>query len=68
MRRFVFVFLCVWVSSVADAQNTFRDAYNNFKQQAQANNEDFRKKANEEYAEWMQKAWEWHQNHARHGQ
>ena len=34
MRRFIFVVLCVWVSSVVDAQGTFRDAYNNFRQQA----------------------------------
>lgn len=61
MRQLLLVTLCVWASSAVDAQGTFRDAYNNFRQQAQANYEDFRKKANQEYAEWMQKAWEWHQ-------
>lgn len=43
------------------AQGTFQDAYDGFKQQSQSDYEDFRKKVNKEYAEWMRKAWEWHQ-------
>jgi hypothetical protein len=42
------------------AQETFEDAYSDFKQKAKADYEDFRKKANKEYADWMRKAWEWH--------
>lgn len=39
---------------------TLNDAYNDFKQKAQADYEDFRQKANQKYADWMRKAWEWH--------
>ena len=51
----------ILVNDEISAQGTFQDAYNDFKQQAQANYEDFRQKANKEYAEWMHQAWEWHQ-------
>ena len=44
----------------AVAQDTFKDAYYDFKQQAQADYEDFRQKANKEHAERMRKAWKWH--------
>lgn len=40
---------------------TFKEAYDSFKQHARNDYEDFRRKANREYAEWMRKAWEWHE-------
>lgn len=56
----LFILAISFVSSASFAQGTFRDAYNDFKQQAKENYEDFRKKANQEYANWMRQAWEWH--------
>lgn len=49
-----------FISAMGVNGQTFKEAYDNFKQQAQADYEDFRKKANEDYAEWMRQAWEWH--------
>lgn len=48
------------VSGNVSAQDTFEDAYNDFKKKAESSYEDFRMKANKEYADWMRKAWEWH--------
>lgn len=39
------------------AQDTFQDAYNQFKQQAQGEYEAFRDEANKAYAEFVRKAW-----------
>ena len=42
------------------AQETFEEAFNDFKKKAETRYEDFRIKANKEYADWMRNAWEWH--------
>lgn len=44
----------------ASAQETFQDAYTDFKKKAETVYEDFRMKANKQYAEWMRQTWEWH--------
>lgn len=55
------IFFSIFLAPLAiNAQGTFKDVYNDFKQQAQANYDDFRRKANQEYAEWMKQAWEWY--------
>ena len=43
------------------AQENLQDAYNSFKQNAYAEYEEFRKQVNQDYAEWMKKAWKWFQ-------
>ena len=48
------------ISCNVSAQDTFEDAFNDFKEKAKTSYEDFRMKANKEYADWMRKAWEWH--------
>lgn len=45
----VLVFACA--TNVVSAQNTFQDAYNDFKQQTKSDYEDFRQQANMTYAE-----------------
>lgn len=59
-RKLLFSILLCFVYSNLSAQRTFQDAYNRFKQQATADYEDFRRKINQEYAEWMKQAWEWY--------
>lgn len=56
----IWLIILLNVPCVPFAQGTFRDAYNEFKRQAQNNYEDFRRRVNQEYAEWMQQAWEWY--------
>lgn len=61
MKREVLVLVILSFAFVNTVQGqTFIDAYNDFKQQAQNNYEDFRRKANLKYAEWMRKAWKWY--------
>ena len=57
-KSFIWLIILMSVPCVPFAQGTFRDAYNDFKRQAQTEYEDFRRNANREYAEWMRQAWE----------
>lgn len=55
------LYLLMYATSLNVCGQTFKEAYDGFKQQAQNNYKDFRQKANKKYAAWMRKAWEWHQ-------
>ncbi len=60
MKKF---YLTVAISAffvTLQAQNTFQDAYNQFKQQAEEEYENFRDEANKTYAEFVRQAWEEH--------
>lgn len=59
-KPLIWLLVFLSVPCVPFAQGTFKDAYNDFRQQAQNNYEDFRRRVNHEYAEWMKQAWEWH--------
>lgn len=61
MKRLTLVALGIFAFFATNAQtDEFRKNYSEFRQQAQADYENFRKKVNGEYAEWMRQAWEWH--------
>lgn len=62
MRIIVLSLSFLYTPFIGVAQNdNFQEVYNNFKQQAQSDYEDFRHKVNKKYADWMRQAWEWHQ-------
>ena len=56
--RFSIFLVFIMVTSSIQAQNTFKDAYDEFRKQAKTEYEDFRKKANQKYADRMRQAWE----------
>lgn len=61
MRQRVSVCLLLLAATTGMYGQTFREAYEDFRQKAEAEYEDFRKKVNQEYADWLRQAWEWHQ-------
>ena len=60
MKRFLILVHVVSLFAHLQAQVTFQDAYDQFKQQAQEEYENFRDEANKTYAEFVRKAWEEH--------
>lgn len=51
---------CIY--GIAQQKDAFREKYEAFRQQKQAEYRDFRQKANKEYADFMRKAWVWYQD------
>lgn len=60
MKRTLFLILLACLFVPLQAQVTFQDAYDQFKQQAKDEYETFRDEANETYAEFVRQAWEEH--------
>lgn len=58
MKKSMIITILVGFSANLQAQNTFRDAYDQFKQQAEGKYETFREEANKTYVEFVRKAWE----------
>lgn len=53
--------LLLYATSLNVCGQTYKEAYDDFKQKAQSSYENFRQKANKEYADWMRQVWVWHQ-------
>lgn len=60
MKRFVCLTLFASLFVYSQAQVTFQDAYDQFKQQAKEEYENFREEANKKYADFVRQAWEEH--------
>ena len=60
MKRTLFLILLACLFVPLQAQVTFQDAYDQFKQQAKDEYETFRDEANKTYAEFVRQAWEEH--------
>lgn len=60
MKRGVFIMLFESLFIHLQAQVTFQDTYDQFKQQAHEEYENFREKANRTYADFVRQAWEEH--------
>lgn len=60
MKRGLILILFASLFAHLQAQVTFQDAYDQFKQQAQEEYENFRQEANKTYADFVRRAWEEH--------
>ncbi|MDE5550679.1 MAG: hypothetical protein K2I99_04930, partial [Bacteroidaceae bacterium] len=58
MKKSLFLAVMYGFVTYTQAQNTFQDAYDQFKQQAEGKYETFREEANKAYVEFVRKAWE----------